>query len=186
MGDKELKELRNLRWERAFSNETASVAESSLSSRSDGRRSAVATSSTTLDQVNRKATIVIEHVIQAADVSHTMQHWHVYRQWNERLFAELYQAWQQGRGERNPAEFWYEGEIGFFDFYIIPLSEKLRDCGVFGVTSDENLSYATANRAEWLRRGREVVAEMVEKLETGGSMMNVIEEETEDVGMELP
>ena len=36
---------------------------------------------------NRKATIVMEHLLQAADVSHTMQHWHVYRKWNEvRIF----------------------------------------------------------------------------------------------------
>jgi hypothetical protein len=32
---------------------------------------------------------------------------------------------------------WYKGEIGFLDFYIIPLAKKLKDCGVFGVSSDE-------------------------------------------------
>ena len=32
--------------------------------------------------LDRKATIVIEHIIQASDVSHTMQHWHVYQRWN--------------------------------------------------------------------------------------------------------
>jgi hypothetical protein len=31
------------------------------------------------EDINRKATIVIEHLIQASDVSHTMQHWHVYQ-----------------------------------------------------------------------------------------------------------
>lgn len=51
------------------------------------------------------------------------------------------------------------------DFYIIPLSRKLRDCGVFGVSSDENLSYATQNREEWISRGQEIVAEMVEQVE---------------------
>jgi hypothetical protein len=25
------------------------------------------------------------------------------------------------------------GEIGFFDFYVIPLAKKLKECGVFGV-----------------------------------------------------
>ena len=38
------------------------------------------------DDRNRKATIVIEHLIQASDVSHTMQHWEVYISWNEKLF----------------------------------------------------------------------------------------------------
>jgi 3'5'-cyclic nucleotide phosphodiesterase len=70
---------------------------------------------------NRKATIVIEHLIQASDVSHTMQHWHIYRKWNERLFRELYKAYKQGRAG-DPTDFWYKGEIGFFDFYIVSLS----------------------------------------------------------------
>lgn len=51
--DKELKALRNDRWEKAFSSKTA-----------DNPR----------DADNRKATIVIEHLIQASDISHTMQH----------------------------------------------------------------------------------------------------------------
>jgi uncharacterized MnhB-related membrane protein len=28
---------------------------------------------------NLRATIVMEYLIQAADVAHTMQHWHIYR-----------------------------------------------------------------------------------------------------------
>jgi hypothetical protein len=36
------------------------------------------------EDTNRKATIVIE-LIQASDVSHAMQHWHVYQKWNARL-----------------------------------------------------------------------------------------------------
>jgi len=109
------------------------------------------------DEVNRKATIVIEHLIQASDIAHTMQHWHVYRKWNERLYAEMQKAYVEGRTLGDPAEKWYEGEIGFFDFYIIPLAKKLKDCGVFGVSSAEYLDYALANREEWVRRGREVV-----------------------------
>jgi 3'5'-cyclic nucleotide phosphodiesterase/Adenylate and Guanylate cyclase catalytic domain len=51
--DKELQALRKARWETAFSDTKAPDE---------------------LD-MNRKATIVIEHLIQASDVSHTMQHW---------------------------------------------------------------------------------------------------------------
>ena len=57
---------------------------------------------------------------------------------------------------------WYKGELGFFDFYIIPLAKKLKKCGVFGVSSDEYLNYAMNNRQEWEARGQEVVAEMIE------------------------
>ena len=117
---------------------------------------------TAKDAVDRKATIVIEHLIQASDVSHTMQHWHVYRKWNERLFRELSQAYREGRAETDPADNWYKGEIGFLDFYVIPLAKKLKDCGVFGVSSDEYLAWAQKNRKDWEEKGQEVVAKMVE------------------------
>lgn len=58
--DKELKQLRNDRWDKAF-HEDKEKFESSR------------------ENINRKATIVLEHLIQASDIAHTMQHWHVYR-----------------------------------------------------------------------------------------------------------
>jgi hypothetical protein len=141
--DKDLKALRNSRWEKAFSEALDQNVE---------------------EAVNRKATIVIEHMIQASDVSHTMQHWHIYRKWNARLFSEMYKAYVEGRAEKDPSEFWYKGEIGFFDFYIIPLAKKLKDCGVFGVSSYEYLNYAERNRAEWEAKGLEIVEEMKAKI----------------------
>lgn len=147
--DKDLKKLRNERWEKAFSPEL----------KDDEKHQ---------DQINRKATIVLEHLIQASDVSHTMQHWHVYRKWNERLFEEMYRAYKTGRAKTDPSTFWYEGELGFFDHYIIPLSKKLSDCGVFGVSSDEYLNYALRNRKEWEQRGEAILLEMVERLGAKG------------------
>jgi hypothetical protein len=91
-----------------------------------------------------------------------MQHWHIYRKWNERFFMECYNAYINGRAENDPSASWYQGELGFFDFYIIPLAKKLKDCGVFGVSSDEYLNYAVRNRQEWEQKGREVVDEMIE------------------------
>ena len=146
IADKELGALRKNRWDKAFSD---------LGSQSS--------SNSKSEDVNRKATIVIEHLIQASDVAHTMQHWHVYQKWNERLFHEMFKAYQAGRSEKNPADVWYEGEIGFFDYYIIPLAKKLKDCDVFGVSSDEYLNYASANRQEWVTKGRQVVAGYLEK-----------------------
>lgn len=143
--DKDMKQLRNDRWEAAFETEHVS---------SLGQNCTV-----------MKATIVIEHLIQASDVVHTMQHWHVYRRWNEKFFAECMKAYAEGRAENNPAETWYEGEKGFFDFYIIPLAKKLKECGVFGVSSDEYLMYAMQNRKEWEERGKDIVQEMLEKVQ---------------------
>jgi class 3 adenylate cyclase len=146
--DKELQTLRKERWGKAF------------------RHISQQTDDNTHDDVNRKATIVIEHLIQASDVAHTMQHWHIYQKWNERLFAEMTVAYQSGRMDDNPADKWYQGELGFFDNYIIPLAKKLKECGVFGVSSDEYLNYALENRREWSTKGEEAVATMIAKYST--------------------
>lgn len=140
--DKELGDLRKARWERAFhghSNLPETLVE------------------------DMRATIVMEHIIQASDVSHTMQHWHVYQKWNRNLFSELYKAWKAGRMGADPATFWYQGELGFFDNYIIPLAKKLRECNVFGVSSDEYLGYALKNRAEWEERGEQMLEQMIQE-----------------------
>jgi len=113
-----------------------------------------------LNDINRKATIVIEHIMQASDVAHTMQHWHIYCKWNKKLFQEMCEAFTAGRADREPAEFWYRGEIGFFDDYVIPLAKKLKECGVFGVSGDECLQYALGNREEWVVKGEGIVAAM--------------------------
>jgi hypothetical protein len=99
--------------------------------------------------------------MQASDVAHTMQHWHVYQKWNRRLFDEMYTAYKAGRMEKDPSTFWYKGELGFFDNYIVPLAKKLKDCGVFGVSSEECLAYAMENRREWESKGHMIVAELV-------------------------
>jgi 3'5'-cyclic nucleotide phosphodiesterase len=141
--DPDLKNLRNARWAKAFST-TEEESPQQI-------------------QRDRKATIVIEHLIQASDVAHTMQHWQVYRKWNERLFQEMYLAFVNDRCDSDPTLNWYQGELGFFDFYIIPLAKKLKECGVFGVSSSEYLDYALKNRREWEERGESIVSEMLEK-----------------------
>eukprot|EP00980_Cylindrotheca_fusiformis_P006369 scaffold1356_cov123-Cylindrotheca_fusiformis.AAC.50 len=141
--DKELAALRKARWQNAFFGEH------------ENDQSVVS--------INRKATIVIEHIIQASDVAHTMQHWHVYSKWNERLYAEMFAAYSCGRSNKDPTQGWYEGELWFFDNYVIPLAHKLKDCGVFGVSSDEYLNYALANRREWEKKGKVIVASCFER-----------------------
>jgi 3'5'-cyclic nucleotide phosphodiesterase len=91
--DKELNALRQARWQRCFRPEDFPFPDE------DGTSA-----------FNRKATIVLEHIIQASDVAHTMQHWHVYLKWNERLFFEMYRAYKEGRSTKNPIDNWYSGE----------------------------------------------------------------------------
>jgi len=139
--DGELRALRHRRWVRAFSSGSFDLKEDS----------------------DRKATAIIAHLMQASDVAHTMQHWLVYTKWNSKLFEEMYLAWKSGRAEKDPSVDWYEGEIAFFDKYIIPLALKLKECRVFGVSSDEYLGFAQQNRDEWVRKGQEIVENLVAK-----------------------
>lgn len=146
IADAELRAARNARWDMAFADEKKDGEEGSehdLCMDGSGRSIVGLTSNRNKsreeseDDKNRKATIVLEHLLQASDIAHTMQHWEVFRKWNEKLYREMYLAYLHGRAEKDPAEFWFKGEIGFFKFYIIPLAKKLSDCGVFGVSSDE-------------------------------------------------
>jgi hypothetical protein len=106
---------------------------------------------------------VYAYILQASDVAHTMQHWHTYRKWNERLFEERYHEYEQGRTDEDPSLTWYDNELYFFDEYIIPLARKLDECGVFGVSSWEYMSHALENRQEWASKGRAIVQDLIMK-----------------------
>jgi 3'5'-cyclic nucleotide phosphodiesterase len=152
--DPQLKAFREARWGKAFANYGHDGKETATSIREPS------------DETNRRATVVIEVMIQCSDVAHTMQHWMVYQKWNKRLFHEMYLAYVNGRHPTNPADSWYNGELWFFDNYVIPLATKLRECRVFGVSCDEFLDYATDNRNEWEAKGHAIVAELVREVES--------------------
>ncbi len=201
--DPELKALRNMRWERAFHSDelnrdfdgssiddpsSGCDAEDATADQDISESATTITSSKKSDSsskkykqqisTNRKATIVIEHIIQASDVAHTMQHWNVYKRWNEKLFQEMYLAYKMGRSPNDPSKGWYKGELWFFDNYVIPLAKKLDECGVFGVASDECLFNAIENRREWALKGEAVIEEMLERCRELGlhQLESVVEE----------
>jgi 3'5'-cyclic nucleotide phosphodiesterase len=149
--DTELKQSRKLSWQQAFPSESNDCSEVS-----------------NCDSDTHKALVAIQTLMQVSDVSHTMQHWEVYRKWNEKLFAEYLAAFQAGRSDADPALCWCEGELTFFDHCVIPLAQKLKECGVFGVSSDEYMNYALKNRGEWEATGIEVTRAMVAKVTQGG------------------
>ena len=74
-------------------------------------------------------------------------------------------AYKQGRMGADPSTFWYKGELGFFDNYIIPLAKKLKECNIFGASSDECLNFALQNRQEWETRGEAIVESMTKQIE---------------------
>merc|ERR1712048_1510952 len=155
--DKEMKNFRDSRWEKAFK-------PNSSNNNNNNEEAGIFTQNQNSvdDDWNRKATITIECIIQASDVAHTMQHWHVYQRWNKCLFVEMTKAFQEGRMEKDPASGWYQGELWFFDNCVIPLAKKLFECQVFGVSSDEYLHHAMENRREWEAKGQDIIREWIE------------------------
>jgi hypothetical protein len=97
----------------------------------------------------------------------------------------MYFGYLQGRSEKDPSTNWYEGELWFFDFYVLPLARKLKECGVFGVSSEEYLDYALRNRSEWERKGKEVAKTMLERAmiearKMGLKRMDSVDEDDEE------
>jgi 3'5'-cyclic nucleotide phosphodiesterase len=145
--DQDLTLSRQRRWQQAFGEES-----------SPDKKACPA-------MTNLRAAVATELLIQASDIAHTMQHWHVYQKWNQRLFDEMMTAYRTGRTDKDPSERWHEAELGFFDTYVIPLAQKLKDCGVFGVSGDECLTYALQNRSEWSVKGQRIVQQHVADFE---------------------
>jgi class 3 adenylate cyclase len=136
LADKELNDKRNERWNECFDDWPEDPSE---------------------DDIQRKATIIIEHLMQAADVAHTMQNFEVFKKWNERLFYERFTAYDSARADEDPSKTWCEEELKFFDFFVIPLAQKLGTCGVAGLESLEFLNYAQDNRQKWAVEGVDMV-----------------------------
>jgi len=163
IADKERSAAGKIRWQKAFHPSNPDVLDDTNEKQENIR--------------SLKATLVFEQIMQASDVSHTMQHWHTFKKWNKRLYSELSKAYREGRGATDPRENWYGGEIGFFDFYIIPLAKKLRECGVFGSAASEYLDYAVENRRRWEEEGKEIATKMVSDYDALHLRDEVLDEE---------
>jgi hypothetical protein len=58
----------------------------------------------------------------------------------------MYKAYREGRSDNDPSDFWYHGELAFYDFYIIPLARKIKECDILGKFSERSLDQAMKNR----------------------------------------
>ena len=167
------KDLRDERWNRfweATKEEatTKTTTAAATTAAATVTTAATATATVATSKPNWKATMILEQIMQVSDIAHTMQHWQVYRRWNECLFQERYQAYTEGRGsdDGDPSLRWYDDEVWFFDHHVIPLARRLHKCDVFGVYSNECLNYAFENRRKWVEQGREIVVQMVANANT--------------------
>jgi Adenylate and Guanylate cyclase catalytic domain/3'5'-cyclic nucleotide phosphodiesterase len=146
VSDKELQAAREQKWRSAFSE----------------KRSSLGSSSHHRDPLTGQVTSVVELLVQSADLSHTMQHYQVFCKWNERRFMESFKAYRAGRLDQNPAEHWFEGQLRLYDELVLPMATKIKDCGIFGTSSDEMLDFAMKNRYLWKENGSAAVKQMAE------------------------
>ena len=115
--------------------------------------------------------VIAEQIIQASDVSHTMQHFDTFNKWNERRYCEVLSAYKSGRhpqGEEtsDPAVEWYDSQISFYDFYVIPLAERLDASGVFYQENKQKFAdLARQNKLRWSEEGRDLTMNMVKKVD---------------------
>lgn len=89
-----------------------------------------------------KATVVLEQMMRAADVGALLQDWNNMLKWSTCLYKELKNGFLSKRGE-DPSVGWYENQIKFFDFYVLPLAKNL---GVMGVFEDSDLGEGGGDR----------------------------------------
>eukprot|EP00538_Stauroneis_constricta_P012517 CAMPEP_0119553812 /NCGR_PEP_ID=MMETSP1352-20130426/6472_1 /TAXON_ID=265584 /ORGANISM="Stauroneis constricta, Strain CCMP1120" /LENGTH=1218 /DNA_ID=CAMNT_0007600295 /DNA_START=114 /DNA_END=3770 /DNA_ORIENTATION=+ len=148
--DKDLKASRDDRWNKYRFDDGVVLPSSDASDDAENLRCA--------------ATSIMEHMIQASDVAHTMEHWTIFEKWNHQLFLELRQMHRCGRSDQDPADGWYQGEMWFFDSYVVPLARKMKASGIFDEAwCNESLQYAQTNRDTWEAKGRDIVRSWIQE-----------------------
>ncbi|KAL7544194.1 hypothetical protein ACHAWF_007573 [Thalassiosira exigua] len=109
--------------------------------------------------------VVLETMLNVADVAHSMQSWELFLFWNRRLFEELFVAYKEGRSDNDPSKGWYGNQLGFYRLYVIPLAEKMRKCGVFGELGGEWVKNAISIRDRWSQEGERITEDMITSVE---------------------
>lgn len=108
-----------------------------------------------------KTTVVMEHILRAADVAPNMQSWDHMKKWSTRLFFELMASFSVGRGE-DPQPKWYENQTAFLESYILPLARRLDDTGVFGNKIGAMFAEVVEeNMDRWVTEGSIVTSQII-------------------------
>jgi len=112
---------------------------------------------------NTKATLVMEHILQASSVGHHFQEWGIFLEWNEKKFLEDYLAFLEGRTNKDPSDSWHASQLKFFDDVVLPLSERGTETDCWHILGDQLFQQATMNRHKWELEGEEFCRSMIEK-----------------------
>ncbi len=103
-----------------------------------------------------KALVVLELILRAADVAHSLQSWTNMKRWSSRLYRELSMAHRAGRGP-DPGPGWFDNQAKALESYVGPLALQLDETGVFGeFLGAVFYQQLEANRDQWLVDGFEV------------------------------
>ena len=113
-------------------------------------------------KVALRHSVMLETMLNVADVAHATQAWELFCFWNRKLYEELYGAFKAGRSDNDPSAEWYQNELDFFRLYIIPLSEKLKKSGMFGDRGEEWINNALRIRDRWKSEGEQVTQAMID------------------------
>ena len=103
---------------------------------------------------------MIEHFMLLSDVGHLMQGWNNFVKWNFRLYKEIIACYKKGLCG-DPSSGWYKGQIGFFDFYIIPLAKR---GSAFFTSKDFGIKLveqAEINKNQWIEHGEKATDLMI-------------------------
>lgn len=99
---------------------------------------------------------VLQLIIQASDIAHALQHWHIFSEWNERMFHEEHDP-NAAILLENPAATWYQRHLSFLNTVAFPLANQLRDHAL----GEEFLICALENHREWKVNGQEFSLSLV-------------------------
>ena len=110
-----------------------------------------------------RESVIMETILKSADVAHNLQGFDQMAKWSDRLYLELRKAFVEQKGD-DPMNGWFNNQIDFLDFYLLPLARKLDDTGAFGDTRGAVFaSIVEKNRTRWTTEGMSVTMKTVVK-----------------------
>jgi len=108
-----------------------------------------------------RESVIMETIIKSADVAHNLQGFEQMAKWSDCLYLELRKAFIEEKGE-DPMNGWFNNQIGFLDFYLLPLARMLDDTGAFGDTRGAVFaSMVETNRKRWTKEGMGVTMKII-------------------------
>ena len=77
------------------------------------------------------------------------------------MYLELRKAFVEKKGD-DPMNGWFNNQIGFLDFYLLPLARKLDDTGAFGDTRGAVFAdIVEKSRERWTKEGMGVTMKII-------------------------